>query len=256
MISPDLGLSRIEATLGPDGLQFPDGEHLDWEAIKEISSSENNCFTIKKGRLEKIVVFSATTNRACSLMPTAGAPTMLVAGFTMHRIKGCDPYQDTLAKMKAISPLRGVVLDTATGLGYTAIEAAKTAEQVHTVELDPAAQEVARQNPWSRELFDNPKITQYLGDSFELVDSFSEAMFDRIIHDPPVFSLAGQLYGGEFYRKLYRVLRKGGRLFHYIGNPASRAQMSITHGVIARLREAGFARTKLFPQAFGVVADK
>ena len=60
--------------------------------------------------------------------------------------------------MKSITPIVGCVLDTATGLGYTAIEAAKTAEQVVTIELDPVALEIARLNPWSQTMFDNPEI--------------------------------------------------------------------------------------------------
>lgn len=254
-LSPDLGLTTITATLGPAGLLLPYGEHVDWDAIDEINDSPNGCFAIKDGRPEKIQVFSATTNRVCSLMPTAGAPTMLVAGFTMHRIKGCDPYQDGLAKVEAIAPLRGVVLDTCTGLGYTAIEAARTAAQVHTIEIDPGAQEIARQNPWSRALFDNAAITRHLGDSDELVDTFPAGIFDRIIHDPPVVSLAGHLYGMEFYRKLHRVLGAKGRLFHYIGNPESRSAVNFTRGVSDRLRAAGFSRVRPCPEAFGVVAE-
>jgi predicted methyltransferase len=256
ILSPDLGLSNIEATLGPDGLFLPDGECLGWDAIEEINNAKNSCFVIRDGRPEKILAFSAATNRVCSLMPSAGAPTMLVAGFTMYRMKDCDPYKDTQAKIKAIAPLRGYVLDTATGLGYTAIEAARTAVQVHTIELDPGTQEIARQNPWSRALFDSPNISRHLGDSYDLVDTFAAGMFDRIIHDPPALSLAGQLYAGEFYRKLYRVLGEKGRLFHYIGNPASRSITNITRGVGERLRAAGFSRTTPCPQAFGVVADK
>jgi len=254
-VSPDLGLTDIEAMLGPEGLFFPSGEHLDWSAIDEITGSENGCFAIHGGQLQKIQAFSATTNRLCSLMPTAGAPTMLVAGFTMHRIKNCDPYQDSLAKVRAIAPIRGLVLDTATGLGYTAIEAARAAMHVHTIELDPAAQEIARQNPWSQALFDHPQITQHLGDADDVVEIFPEKMFDRIIHDPPVISLAGQLYGANFYRKLHRVLSAKGRLFHYIGNPDTRSMMNVTRGVSDRLQSARFSRVRSCPEAFGVFAD-
>jgi len=256
IVSPDLGLTKIEATLGPEGLFLPNGEHLDWDAIDEITGSENGCFAIQGGQPKKIQAFSATTNRPCSLMPTAGAPTMLMAGFTMHRIKDCDPYQDALAKVQALAPIRGLVLDTATGLGYTAIEAARGAVHVHTIELDPGAQEIARQNPWSQALFNHPRITQHLGDSDELVETFPEEMFDRIIHDPPVMSLAGQLYGATFYGKLHRVLRAKGRLFHYVGNPENRSTMNVTRGVSDRLRTAGFSRVRPWPKAFGVVAEK
>jgi len=181
---------------------------------------------------------------------------MLIAGFVMHRIKGIDPMQDTLRKIATISPIVGHVLDTATGLGYTAIEAAKTAEQVVTIELDPGAQEIARLNPWSRGLFDNPKISQIMGDAFEVVPTFEDASFDRILHDPPALSLAGDLYSGAFYRELYRVLKRGGRVFHYLGDLDSKSGSSLTRGALRRLQEAGFTRVVRRPEAFGVVGYK
>jgi hypothetical protein len=147
-------------------------------------------------------------------------------------------------------------LDTATGLGYTAIEAAKTAEQVITIELDAGAQEIARQNPWSRDLFSNAKIQQVMGDAYEIVPSFDEESFSRIIHDPPVFSLAGELYSGVFYQELYRVLKHGGQLFHYIGDLSSKSSGTVTRGALKRLQEAGFKRVIRKADAFGVVAYK
>jgi len=164
--------------------------------------------------------------------------------------------EDTLKKVATLAPIVGRVLDTATGLGYTAIEAAKTAEQVVTIELDPGAQEIAQLNPWSRALFDNPKISQIMGDAFEIVPTFEDNSFSRILHDPPVFSLAGELYSGAFYRQLFRILQRGGRLFHYIGDLNSKSSGTIAKGVIRRLQEAGFTRVVRRPEAFGVVAYK
>ena len=253
-VSPDLGLTTVEAIIEPEGVRFPNGQSLCWDAIEKISTSANNCFVIEDGAPRKIQLFSEFTNRLYSLMPTRAAPTMLVSGIPMHRIKGTDPYRDTLEKIKTVKPVVGRVLDTATGLGYTAIEAAKTADHVITIELDPTALEIAWLNPWSRALFDNPKITQRIGDSYDVVEEFNDQTFTRIIHDPPALSLAGHLYGGEFYAELHRVLRRGGRLFHYVGNPESKSGGSITHGVIRRLREAGFSRVARRPRAFGVVA--
>jgi predicted methyltransferase len=255
-ISPDLGLSTLIVALMHEDIVFPNNERLDWHSIEKISKSEVNCFILEDNAIRPIQVFSEYTNRVCSLMPTQGAPSMLIAGFVMHRIKDIDPMQDTLRKIAAISPIVGRVLDTATGLGYTAIEAAKTADEVVTVELDPGAQEIARLNPWSQALFNNPKIRQIMGDTYEVVQTFEDGSFSRIIHDPPTFSLAGELYSGVFYQQLFRVLKRGGRLYHYIGDPNSKASGGVTKGALKRLKEAGFARVVRKPEAYGVVAYK
>src|SRR5713226_9024086 len=255
-ISPDLGLTSVKVTLTPEGVAFLTGERLDWRSIEKISKSEVNCFILEDNTIRPIQVFSEYTNRVCSLMPTKGAPSMLIAGFVMHRIKDIDPMQDTLRKIAAISPITGRVLDTATGLGYTAIEAAKTAGEVVTIELDPGAQEIARLNPWSRSLFTSADIHQIMGDAYEVVPTFEDESFARIIHDPPTFSLAGDLYSGAFYRQLYRILKRGGRLFHYIGDPNSKASGGVTKGALRRLQEAGFTRVLRKAEAYGVVAYK
>jgi uncharacterized protein len=255
-ISPDLGLTTVIAHVTPAGVLFPGGEQLSWQSIEKINKSPVNCFLVENGEIRPIQVFSEQTNRMCSLMPTEKAPSMLIAGFVMHRIKDIDPYEDTLRKIAAIAPVVGRVLDTATGLGYTAIEAAKTAEQVVTIELDHGVQEIARLNPWSQALFDNPKIQQVLGDASEVVQDFEDRSFARIIHDPPTFSLAGDLYAGTFYRQLFRILERGGRLFHYVGDPNSKASGSVTRGVVRRLQEAGFARVARKAEAYGVAAYK
>jgi predicted methyltransferase len=254
--SLDLGISAAEVEITLEFVAFPNGDTLDWECIREIQRSPLKCFAVEASSIREIRVFSRLTNWMRSLMPTAGAPTTLVSGTLMHRVKDTEPYRDTLSKVRTIAPLTGRVLDTATGLGYTAIEAAKTAARVITIELDPAALEIARQNPWSRGLFDNPKIQQVIGDTYDEVQAFAEGAFDRIIHDPPVFSLAGDLYSGAFYRELYRVLAPGGRLFHYIGDINSKSGARVTPGIIRRLQEAGFSRVARRPEAFGVTARR
>jgi uncharacterized protein len=255
-VSPDLGLTLQEVSLGPEGAAFGAGETLDWQVISSIAEDENGCYVIGGSEASKIQFFSEVTGRSFSLYPTKGAPTMLVSGIPMHRIKDTDPHQDTLEKIRAVKPVVGRVLDTTTGLGYTSIEAAKTASEVITVELDPMALEVARNNPWSQALFTDPKIKQRVGDSFEVIQEFETGMFTRIIHDPPVFSLAGDLYSGEFYAELYRVLRSGGKLFHYVGDPESKSGKNVTAGVMRRLQQAGFREVRKAPRAFGVVAVK
>ncbi len=255
-VSPDLGLTLTQVRIEAEGVRFPEGQFVAWEDLEAISASRRSCFVIEDQGPRKIQLFSEATNRLYSLMPTPKAPTMLISGIPMHRIKGIDPHRDTLQKIKTIAPVVGQVLDTATGLGYTAIQAAQTAGRVITIELDPAVLEIARLNPWSRALFDNPKITQLIGDSFDEIRRFEDGAFTRIIHDPPAFSLAGHLYSGEFYRQLFRVLQPGGRMFHYIGDLGSRSGRIVVRGATRRLREAGFSRVVRRPEAFGVVAYK
>jgi len=255
-VSLDLGLTTTQVSLEAGGVRLPDGQMLTWQGLETIRGSERGCFVVEDGTPRKIQVFSEEANRLYSLMPTEGAPTMLVSGIPMHRIKGIDPHRDTLRKIEAIAPVVGRVLDTATGLGYTAIEAARTAEHVITIEIEPAALQVARLNPWSQALFDNPRITLVLGDTIEEIEGFEDGTFARIIHDPPALSLAGDLYSGAFYRQLLRVLQRGGRLFHYVGDLESKSGRTVVKGVMRRLQEAGFSRVVRCPGAFGLVVYK
>lgn len=255
-ISLDLNLTESEVRLQPESVRFPGGENLSWGSIEEISETEVACYSVDGNAAKPIKGFSEFSGRVYGLMPTISAPTMLISGIPMHRIKDTNPYQDTLNKIKAIAPIKGDVLDTTTGLGYTAIEAARTARHVVTIEIDPTAQEIARQNPWSQALFDNPKIKQIIGDAFDEIEKFESESFSTIVHDPPMFSLAGDLYSREFYQQAFRVLKPNGRIFHYIGDPESKSGARTTAGVIRRLQEAGFKRVTRAPRAFGVVAYK
>jgi len=255
-VSLDLNLTENEVKLQPESVLFPAGESLDWKSIEEISGNEIACYSVEDHTAKAIKGFSEFSGRVYGLMPTASAPTMLISGIPMHRIKDTNPHQDTLNKIKAIVSLKGDVLDTTTGLGYTTIEAAKTARHVVTIEIDPTAQEIARLNPWSRALFENPNITQVIGDAFDEIEKFEAESFSVIIHDPPMFSLAGDLYSLAFYQQAFRVLKHNGRIFHYIGDPESKTGARVTAGVIRRLQEAGFRRVVRAPRAFGVVAYK
>ncbi|NOX60631.1 MAG: methyltransferase domain-containing protein [Chloroflexi bacterium] len=252
-ISPDLGLSKVMVRLEEKGVVFPNRMRVLWSELERILANPQACFRITSERASKIQAFSDQFGRAYSLMPTQTAPTLLISGITMHRIKGVDPMEDTRRKIRALAPF-GRVLDTATGLGYTAIFAARKAEEVVTVELDPTVLEIARLNPWSRELFTRDNIIQLIGDCFDYALDFPDASFDRILHDPPRFSLAGHLYSTEFYRHLHRLLRPGGRLFHYVGDPSSKSGRNTTKSVARRLQEAGFRRVIRKPRAFGLLA--
>lgn len=255
-LSPDLNRTHIHVALTPSGVALAEDIFLTWSQIDAIAEDEAGCYACTAEGVHKIQIFSEETQRVYTLFPTSGAPTMLISGIPMHRIKGTDPHRDTMSKIRALGRIEGRVLDTCTGLGYTALEAAARATHVTTIELDPAVHAIIRQNPWSYALFETPNITPLIGDSEEMIQQFADGAFDCILHDPPMFSLAGDLYSLAFYRQLFRVLRKGGRLFHYIGNPESRSGATITRGVTRRLSEAGFRRVQERAQAFGVLATR
>jgi uncharacterized protein len=255
-ISTDLGLTQTQVRLSGEGVFFPGGGFASWGNLEEVADTPQNCFCLVGDAFEKIQVYSPLTDRHYVLMPTESAPTMLISGIPMHRIKGTTPDADTKAKVSAIKPVKGLVLDTATGLGYTAIEAAKTAEKVITIELDPVVMEIIQRNPWSSALLNNPRIEQLFGDSFDRVTEFATGSFARIIHDPPMISLAGELYSGEFYQELYRILTHNGILFHYIGDLDSNLGSRVARGAKRRLHDAGFRRVEPRGEAFGLVARK
>lgn len=252
----DLGRSSVELELAAEGLLLPDGQTVSWAGLAKIAKDENKCYVIADNQPQPIMVHSPTTNWVRTLYPTKSWPTTLVAGFLMHRIKDIDPREDTRRKVAAVAPVTGEVLDTATGLGYTAILAAPSASHITTIELDPAALELARLNPWSQELFASPKIRQIVGDTAEVIEQFADGQFNRILHDPPTFSLGGELYSAAFYAQLYRVLARRGQLFHYIGDMSSSYGSRTVKGVVRRLQEAGFSRVVRKDEAFGLVMWK
>jgi predicted methyltransferase len=254
-VSLDLNRTQSDVQLTAKGVTLPDGQTLPWPAVEDIADDVNVCYHVEGGIAAKIQFFSEEMNRLYTLYPTEAAPTMLISGLPMHRIKGTDPHRDTQEKIKAARPA-GRVLDTAMGLGYTAIQAAELADYVLTVELDPTVEEVCRLNPWSQSLFDNPRIERRFGDAFDVVETLESWQFNRVIHDPPMFSLAGHLYSQDFYAELYRVLTDRGRLFHYIGDLKSKSGAGVARGVRQRLVAAGFQRVEDKQRAFGVVAYK
>lgn len=247
--SMDLGLTTQDVSLADDRAMVA-GITVPKAALAQAAENPGQCFEATADGLRPVREFSAATGWVRTLLPTADAPTTLVAGFAMHRLEGATPLADTRAKVRALGTPRGRALDTATGLGYTAIALARTCTEVVTVERDPAAIALARRNPWSAELFANEKIRLELGDVAERVRELDAAAFATVLHDPPTVQLAGDLYGLAFYRELRRVLRPGGRLFHYVGDSAGRVA-----GVLRRLDTAGFVNLRRVPSALGVFGE-
>ena len=94
-------------------------------------------------------------------------------------------------------------------------------------------------NPWS------PPAGGVLDVRNAAIDTHIESLpggsFDVVLHDPPRFGIAGELYSADFYQQLARVLRPGGTLFHYTGSPNRLTTGRDVPGeVLRRLGASGF----------------
>ncbi|MGC8993675.1 MAG: methyltransferase [Candidatus Aenigmatarchaeota archaeon] len=206
----------------------------------------------------EISFFDEKTKKFYKLVKTETWPTLEISGIHMHRIKDVDPKTDTELKIKSLGKIYGKILDICTGLGYTAILVArnKKVEKVITIEKDKNVIKIAKQNEFSKELFENPKIEIIIGDAFEEVKKFENESFNFIIHDPPRFSLAPELYSQEFYNQLFRVLKKGGKMFHYTGEPGKLSGKNYLKGIVKRLLLAGFKKVIRIEKAKGFLVLK
>ncbi|MEM3394311.1 MAG: MnmC family methyltransferase [Candidatus Methanomethylicia archaeon] len=125
---------------------------------------------------------------------------------------------------------------------------------VLSIEKDLNVIRIAELNPWSKGLEDH-RIKIIIEDASRIIREIEEESFDRIIHDPPRISLAGELYSSEFYIELYRVLKKNGILYHYTGQPGIKRRKDIVKGVSKRIMEAGF-KVKVRRDLLGILAFK
>lgn len=186
------------------------------------------------------------------LVKTSGWPTIQIDGIQMHRISKLTPELDAAKKVEALNPPAGsLVLDICTGLGYTAIFLLKRNCSVITIEKDENVLYIAKQNPYSKFLFDNlvestpPPVGRaklIIGDAKEVIRSFSDNSFEYILHDPPRFNIAEDLYSADFYTQLYRILKPNGKILHYIGSPQVKSNKNIINNIIRRLKETGFKK--------------
>jgi uncharacterized protein len=252
-VSLDLGLSTSYINVARETVNLR-GHDVRLDDIREIARKENAVFFPDNGSFYQVAISS---ERFYKLVPTECAPTLEIDGVRMHRTKETTPDKDTDEKLGVLGVNGGRVLDTCMGLGYTAIGAlVRGAEVVVSVEREPPVVMVAQMNPWSSRLFEG-EIRLLLGDSFSVVDAFPGGFFDWVIHDPPRLTHAGHLYSEEFYRKLYRIMASGGKLFHYTGEPRSRYRgVDLQRGVQRRLRAAGFCGMKYHTGVMGITCEK
>lgn len=184
---------------------------------------------------------SRYTTSLIKLVPTEwGPPTFEIDGIKMLPTAQTSPYTDAERKVALIQPHGKVILDTCGGLGYFAAWCVQgQAKQVLSYEKNPDVVWLRSLNPWSPKTDNVLRLT--LGDVSEQIVSLASASVDAILHDPPRFGIAGELYSQVFYDQLARVMKRKGRLFHYTGSPNKLTSgRDVPNEVAKRLQRAGF----------------
>jgi predicted methyltransferase len=176
------------------------------------------------------------------LVPTEwGPPTFEIDGIKMLPTAKVSPYEDAGRKVGLIQPRGKEILDTCGGLGYFAAWCVEGgARRVLSFEKNPDVIWLRSLNPWSPVAAGALELRH--GDVEKEITALPEAAFDAVLHDPPRFGIAGELYSQAFYDQLARVLKRNGRLFHYTGSPNKLTSgRDVPAEVMKRLKRAGFA---------------
>lgn len=200
------------------------------------------------------------TSSLIKLVPTPwGPPTFEIDGIKMLPTASVSPYADAERKVGLIAPRGKLILDTCGGLGYFAAWCLHGgALRVLSWEKNPDVIWLRSLNPWSPDYAGQAGAASALtlsnGDIVEHIATLPAESVDAVLHDPPRFGIAGELYSQAFYDQLARVLRHKGRLFHYTGTPNKlTSRRDVPNEVATRLRRAGFS-TEM--NGDGVVAVK
>jgi predicted methyltransferase len=175
------------------------------------------------------------------LIPTNwGPPTFEIDGIKMLPTARISPYVDAQHKVELIEPRGKVILDCCAGLGYFAVWCIRErAAEVMSFEKNPDVIWLRDMNPWSPP--PDRSLTLTHGDVYQEIAAVPSRSVDAVLHDPPRFALAGELYSQTFYDQLARVLKRKGRLFHYTGSPNKLARgRELGNEVANRLKIAGF----------------
>lgn len=226
-VSLDLGKTLTKVQLAEEG-PLIEGSII---ILPKIRDKDKSCYLIKGKIVEKMQYSSPETGEFYKLIPTSGRPLLQISGTSMHK----QPFIERIEKEK----LKGNILDAGTGLGYTAMTAAKTAKQVTTIEHDPTVLELQKLSPWSQELFTRKNITLVEGDVTQLVRNALKESFDTIIYDAGTPRSSGLFFSTEHYAETYRVLKRNGKLYHYLPRPQIEQGRDFAKAVIKRLEELG-----------------
>ncbi len=242
--SLDLGRTTVEAGVAPAGWTFA-GTAYPWMA----ACRERTVYAWNGTAFEPLAYYGAALVK---LVPTDwGPPTFEIDGIKMLPTAAVSPLEDARRKVALVRPAGAAILDTCGGLGYFAACALEAgAASVLSFEKSPEVRWLREHNPWSPPA--GGALTLVADDVAARLPQLPARGFDAILHDPPRFGIAGELYSAAFYAGLARVLRPGGRLFHWTGAPNSRSRgRDLAREVIRRLAAAGFDAR---PEGDGVFA--
>ena len=236
--SVDLGRSTISITLEHDAWQWRDRPYPYPPKLKDR--------TIYHWDGEEFAPVSRFAESLIKLVPTEwGAPTFEIDGIKMLPTSKESPFEDARRKVALIEPRGKMVLDTCGGLGYFAaccLEAGVA--HIHSLEKNADVLWLRTLNPWSPDpdgVASGGRLQLNHADVSQAITQIADASVDALLHDPPRFGIAGELYSQVFYDHLARVLRRGGRLFHYTGSPNKLTSgRDVPNEVAKRLEKAGF----------------
>jgi predicted methyltransferase len=234
--SLDLDRSTTSVEVTADGWTWQGRRFPYLEACKD-----RTVYYWTDGRFEPVSRF---TQSLIKLVPTEwGAPTFEIDGIKMLPTAKRSPYEDAGRKVALIEPRGKRILDTCGGLGYFAAWClAGQAKEVQSYEKNADVIWLRGLNPWSPPA--SGALTLVHGDIAAEIGALPEASFDAILHDPPRFGIAGELYSQAAYDQLARVLKRDGKLFHYTGTPNKLTSgRDVPNEVAKRLRNAGFTTT-------------
>ena len=192
------------------------------------------------------------------LVPTEwGVPTFEIDGIKMLPTSRESPLDDARRKVALVEPRGKVVLDTCGGLGYFAaccLEAGAT--RIVSFEKNPSVLWLRTLNPWSPDpeaASSGGRLELRHGDVAREIAALGDGTVDALLHDPPRFGIAGELYSQAFYDQLARVARRGARLFHYTGSPNKLTSgRDVPREVAKRLEKAGFRADLALDGVLGV----
>lgn len=240
--SLDLGHTQGEASIAADRWRWRGRDYPYPGRLRER--------TIHHWDGEAFAPVSRYTDALIKLVPTQwGAPTFEIDGIKMLVTASISPVDDARRKVALVQPQGKTILDTCGGLGYFAaccLDAGVA--RIDSYEKSADVLWLRTLNPWSPDP-DAPASAGRLrlthADVSQAVAALPAAAYDAALHDPPRFGIAGELYSQAFYDQLARVLRRGGRLFHYTGAPNRLTSgRDVPREVARRLEAAGF-RTEL-----------